>query len=398
MSFWQKTRPVRDACHIGLPRVGRRELLTAGAGAALLPFLPVLNSRAQQSGPPKRFLFCFQDNGTIASEWKPTGTETDFTFKRILAPLEAHKQDLLLLSGLDLEPEPGPPHSGHPQLLSNVSPDLGMFRLSPGITLDQFLARERNDMTRFGTLELGVVPFGGDDFYTHEILYRGIGPPAQLDTRAAAGGEHLALDARPRRALRRAELEAPTSADHVERERVPQPASAVSLAHVFDEPAGTEMVRLAGVGPLLGARCGEPYVAMRIDDAHPPRESDEDAHPGRVVVRAGPLRDAVGVRHHDLQAAARAVELADDVARPAGAAVRNGEASETRLESGALEPPLDVTMRAQLGAACRGPRADVTRQVDGGVVGVELASRRLGHEAHRDYRHRDRQPLHAARR
>jgi len=169
----QKTRPVRNACRIGTPRIGRRELLTAGAGAALTPFLPILNSRAQANGAPKRFLFCFLDNGTIHSEWKPQGTETNFTFKRILAPLEAHKQDLLVLSGLDLVPEPAPPHSGHPQLLSNVAADLTRFRLSPGITLDQFIANQRKDMTRFGTLELGIVPFGGDDFYTRELLFRG---------------------------------------------------------------------------------------------------------------------------------------------------------------------------------------------------------------------------------
>lgn len=167
-----KARPVRSPCRVGLPRVARRALLGAGAGAALLPFMPVLNSRAQAAGPPKRFLFVFQDNGTVHSEWKPSGGETDFTFKRILKPLEAHKQDLLLLSGLDLEPEPVPPHSGHPQLLTNVPADLDKFRLCPGVSLDQFLAQQRNDMTRFGTLELGIVPFGGDDFYTHEILYR----------------------------------------------------------------------------------------------------------------------------------------------------------------------------------------------------------------------------------
>ncbi|HVJ16503.1 MAG TPA: DUF1552 domain-containing protein [Polyangiaceae bacterium] len=172
MSARSKVRPVRSPVALSLPRIGRRALLGAGAGAALLPFLPVLNSRAQDAGPPKRILFVFQDNGTIASEWKPTGTETNFTFKRILAPLEAHKQDLLLLSGLDLEPEPGPPHSGHPQLFTNVPGDLDKFRECPSVSLDQFIAQQRKDPTRFPTLELGVVPFGGDDFYTHEILYR----------------------------------------------------------------------------------------------------------------------------------------------------------------------------------------------------------------------------------
>lgn len=172
MSSRPSPRPVRNPCHIGAPRIGRRELLAAGAGAALAPFLPILNSRAQANGPPKRFLYCFQDNGVIHSEWKPSGTETSFTFKRILAPLEAHKQDMLVLSGLDLSPEPGPPHSGHPQLLSNVPADLAKFRLSPAITLDQFMAQQRKDTTRFPSLELGIVPFGGDDFYTREILFR----------------------------------------------------------------------------------------------------------------------------------------------------------------------------------------------------------------------------------
>lgn len=191
MSFGRAVKPIRNPCRVAAPRIGRRQLLTAGAGAALAPFLPILNSRAQANGAPKRFLFCFQDNGTIHGEWKPQGTETSFSFKRILAPLEPHKQDLLVLSGLDLEPEPSPPHSGHPQLLSNVPADLGRFRLSPGVTLDQFMARERNDMTRFGTLELGIVPFGGDDFYTREILFRGPYEPVPCEPSPYAAFERV---------------------------------------------------------------------------------------------------------------------------------------------------------------------------------------------------------------
>ncbi len=173
MRYGRAIKPVRNECRIGAPRIGRRALLSVGAAAALAPFLPILNSRAQANGPPKRILFCYQDNGTVHSEWKPSGSGADFTFKRILAPLLAHKQDLLVLSGIGLEPEPTPPHSGHPQLLSNVPANLDRFRLSPGITLDQFLAQQRADATRFGTLELGIVPYGGDDFYTREILFRG---------------------------------------------------------------------------------------------------------------------------------------------------------------------------------------------------------------------------------
>ncbi len=165
--------PVRHKCIIGDPKIGRRSLLKAGAGAALAPFLPILEARAQDGTPPKRILFVYQANGTIHSEWKPEGMGANFKFKRILAPLEQHKQDLLVLSGLDLEPEPQKPHSGHPQLFSNVPADMTRFRLSPSTTLDQYIAQQRQDNTRFNSLELGIVPYGGDDFYTREILFRG---------------------------------------------------------------------------------------------------------------------------------------------------------------------------------------------------------------------------------
>lgn len=184
-------KPVRNPCHVGAPRTNRRQLLAAGAAAALAPFLPVLNSRAQAAGAPKRFLFCFQDNGVVHSEWKPTGTAENFTFKRILAPFEAHKQDLLILSGLNLDPESGPPHSGHPQLLSNLPADLNRFRLSQGITLDQFMAQQRADATRFPSLELGVVPFGGDDFYTREVLYRAAYEPVPCEPSPYAAFQRL---------------------------------------------------------------------------------------------------------------------------------------------------------------------------------------------------------------
>jgi hypothetical protein len=185
------SKPVRNPCVISAPRIGRRQLLGAGAAAALAPFLPILNSRAQANGAPKRFLFCFQDNGVVHSEWKPVVSGTTMTFKRILAPLEAHKQDLLVISGLNLDPEPAPPHSGHPQLLSNMPADLNRFRLSRGITLDQYMAQQRADGTRFPTLELGIVPFGGDDFYTREVLYRGEYDPVPCEPSPYAAFQRL---------------------------------------------------------------------------------------------------------------------------------------------------------------------------------------------------------------
>ena len=68
-----------------------------GLGAAgLLPFLQPESARAQ-TGPRKRLVVWFTPNGTIESEFRPKGGETDFTLGKILEPLAPYRDRLLLL-------------------------------------------------------------------------------------------------------------------------------------------------------------------------------------------------------------------------------------------------------------------------------------------------------------
>ena len=64
----------------------RRDFLStigvSGAAAALGPFVPFLNSRAeaQPGATPVRLLMLFTPNGSVPAKFWPTGGETDFTF------------------------------------------------------------------------------------------------------------------------------------------------------------------------------------------------------------------------------------------------------------------------------------------------------------------------------
>ncbi|HZO12316.1 MAG TPA: DUF1552 domain-containing protein, partial [Polyangiaceae bacterium] len=81
--------------------LSRRSFLTGlGAGVALSPFLPLFNTSAQEELIPRRVIFLFSPNGTIFNTWKPSGTENDFTFGAILAPLESYKSYVTVVDGL----------------------------------------------------------------------------------------------------------------------------------------------------------------------------------------------------------------------------------------------------------------------------------------------------------
>ncbi|RYE77485.1 MAG: DUF1552 domain-containing protein [Myxococcales bacterium] len=85
-----------------------RRTFLRGAGGILvgLPLLNImLDSRRASADPlakPRRLVLWFTPNGTIYEEWKPKGTGADFTFGKILSPLDALKKKVIVVDGLDM--------------------------------------------------------------------------------------------------------------------------------------------------------------------------------------------------------------------------------------------------------------------------------------------------------
>jgi hypothetical protein len=145
--------------------VSRRRFLR-GAGGALLA-LPLLD--AFTTGPagavtfPRRLVIMFSGNGTLADAWTPTGGVTDFVLGDILAPLAPHRDDLLILAGIDAEssyhgPGDGAHYNGMGHMLTGTELlDLGDYNfMGGGISIDQRIAQTIGTTTKFPTLELCV--------------------------------------------------------------------------------------------------------------------------------------------------------------------------------------------------------------------------------------------------
>lgn len=99
-------------------RPSRRNFLGCAAVTLSLPFLESLSFRrahAQSCISPKRFMAWFVPNGMIMPDWTPTTTGTDWAMPEILAPLEAVRNKILVVSGLDHHDtaEPATPPNGH---------------------------------------------------------------------------------------------------------------------------------------------------------------------------------------------------------------------------------------------------------------------------------------------
>src|SRR4051812_47601389 len=89
--------------------LSRRTLLRGFGGALALPMLdamvPALGSAASTSNgaaAPLRLAFTYIPNGVNYAAWRPTGEGANFEFGRTLKPLQKFKDDLLVLTNLDV--------------------------------------------------------------------------------------------------------------------------------------------------------------------------------------------------------------------------------------------------------------------------------------------------------
>jgi len=143
------------AC-IALPAfhsIGLEKLLGSEASAA-----PSLATTA--SGAPIRTAFLYFPNGTVPSAWWPEGNERDFTLGRSLKPLEAMKNHVQILRGLNNEPaesngDGGGDHArGNGTFLTGVRLNKSATDIRNGVSIDQEIAKRIGHLTRFPSLEL----------------------------------------------------------------------------------------------------------------------------------------------------------------------------------------------------------------------------------------------------
>ena len=88
--------------------LSRRSILKGLGAAIALPVLdamtPALSAASKVTGSvvPRRMAFLYVPNGIIMDQYTPATAGADFQMTRILEPLEAYREDFMVLSGLTL--------------------------------------------------------------------------------------------------------------------------------------------------------------------------------------------------------------------------------------------------------------------------------------------------------
>ncbi len=153
--------------------INRRRFLQGAAGALALPFVAgphrsFAADRAMQF--PQRFVIFYQPNGTKKEIWSPgaDAPSSQFELGPLLQPLNAHKDKIVLIDGVDMSIAglgPGGPHQrGMASLLTGEAITEGDFvggdgrraGWGGGPSLDQYMVNALQPSTPLSSLELGV--------------------------------------------------------------------------------------------------------------------------------------------------------------------------------------------------------------------------------------------------
>jgi len=141
-----------------------RRTVLKGLGAFIaLPWLDAMRPAFAAPAPaPTRMAFVYIPNGVIMPAWTPVQDGPGFELPRILKPLEAHRDDLFVLSGLahhnadPLGDGPGDHARAAACFLTGVHPrKTAGADIAAGVSADQIAAARIGGDTRFPSLELG---------------------------------------------------------------------------------------------------------------------------------------------------------------------------------------------------------------------------------------------------
>lgn len=140
--------------------LNRRHFLR-GAGAMIaLPLLdcmkPLRAAAAEAAGKPRRSVFVYIPNGVNVLTWQVTTAGRDYKLSEPLLPLEAHRENFTLFSGLHHPGGIGQAHVCADSWLTaaKLSMEGGAYKNS--VSCDQVIAEATSPKTRFGSLELSI--------------------------------------------------------------------------------------------------------------------------------------------------------------------------------------------------------------------------------------------------
>jgi hypothetical protein len=179
-----------------------RRTFLKGMGAVIaLPVLdamtPAFAAPARLGKAPVRLAFNYVPNGIVMADWTPATDGTGYALPRILKPLEAFRQDTLILSGLShrngqaLGDGPGDHARAAASYLTGVHPrKTAGADIQNGISVDQIAAQHVGAETRFRSIELGCddsrtvgnCDSGYSCAYTNSLAWSGPATPMPPET------------------------------------------------------------------------------------------------------------------------------------------------------------------------------------------------------------------------
>jgi hypothetical protein len=185
--------------------LSRRAILRGTGAAIALPLLDAMvPAFAGTTKPVRRIGVVYVPNGVIMNQWTPTEAGANFTYTRILKPLEAYRERITVISGLCNYAANKGQGGGHAKasgsFLSSCTPKYTAGAdVHAGTTFDQLAAKKFASETRVPSLQIGCedsrmvgnCDTGSSCAYTNTISWKTPDEPLGVETNPRSVFERL---------------------------------------------------------------------------------------------------------------------------------------------------------------------------------------------------------------